>query len=49
MIDHYTAANFSPLYDIETQDWTTDLTDKIVDRILLPEILWSSEIAGESR
>ena len=46
VIDHYTAANFSPLYDIETQDWTTELTDKIVDRIMLPEILWSSEIAG---
>lgn len=46
VIDHYTAANFSPLYDIETQDWTTELTDKIVDRDLLPDILWSSEIAG---
>ena len=47
VIDHYTAANFSPLYDVETQDWTTDLTDEIVDRTMLPEILWSSEIAGE--
>ena len=47
VIDHYTAANFSPLYDVETQDWTTELTDQIVDRDLLPEILWSSEIAGE--
>ena len=46
VIDHYTAANFSPLYDVETQDWTTKLTDKIVDRDMLPDILWSSEIAG---
>ncbi len=46
VIDHYTAANFSPLYDIGTQDWTDALTDKIVDRAMLPEILWSSEIAG---
>lgn len=47
VIDHYTAANFSPLYDVETQDWTEDLTDQIVGRDKLPEILWSSEIAGE--
>ncbi|MEO0762954.1 MAG: FGGY family carbohydrate kinase, partial [Pseudomonadota bacterium] len=25
VIDHYTAANFAPLYDIAAQDWTTDL------------------------
>jgi len=47
VIDHYTAANFSPLYDVDTQEWTTDLTDQIVGREMLPEILWSSEIAGE--
>ena len=47
VIDHYTAANFSPLYDVETCDWTTDLTDGIVGPDLLPELLWSSEIAGE--
>ncbi len=47
VIDHYTAANFSPLYDVDKQDWTLALTSKIVDRDLLPEILWSSQIAGE--
>lgn len=47
VIDHYTAANFSPIYDVERQDWATDLTADIVDRNMLPEILWSSEIAGE--
>ena len=46
VIDHYTAANFSPLYDIETQEWTTELTDKIVGPGMLPDILWSSEVAG---
>lgn len=47
VIDHYTAANFSPLYDVETQNWSTKLTDEIVDERLLPELLWSDEIAGE--
>ncbi len=44
VIDHYTAANFSPLYDIEKQDWC-DLGD-ICGRGMLPDLMWSTEIAG---
>jgi xylulokinase len=44
VIDHYTAANFSPLYDINTQDWC-DLGG-ICGREMLPELMWSTEIAG---
>ena len=29
VIDHYTAANFSPLYDVNTQSWTNELNDDI--------------------
>jgi xylulokinase len=44
-IDHYTAANFSPLYDVETLDWTQDLADFLpVDR--LPRLGWATDIAG---
>ncbi len=46
VIDHYTAANFSPLYDVEKLDWTFDLADDIVSREMLPELMWSNEIAG---
>ncbi|SDL14153.1 FGGY-family carbohydrate kinase [Aliiruegeria lutimaris] len=46
VIDHYTAANFSPLYDVATLDWTTDLADDIVAPEALPRLLWSAEIAG---
>ncbi|MBC7477165.1 MAG: FGGY-family carbohydrate kinase, partial [Pseudorhodobacter sp.] len=45
VIDHYTAANFSPLYDIEGQDWCFDLGD-ICTRDQLPRLMWSHEIAG---
>jgi xylulokinase len=45
VIDHYTAANFSPLYDVTRQDWTGDLADFLpLDR--LPRLMWSTEIAG---
>ena len=45
VIDHFTAANFSPLYDITAQDWCFDLGD-ICGADLLPDLMWSSEIAG---
>ncbi len=47
VIDHYTAANFSPLYDVERLDWTTELADDIAPANMLPRLLWSTEIAGE--
>ena len=46
VIDHYTAAGFTPLYDIAAQCWTADLAD-IVPLDRLPRLLWSSEIAGQ--
>ena len=46
-IDHYSAANSAPLYDVEKQDWTFDLAGDIATREQLPDLLWSSEIAGE--
>ncbi|RVT82000.1 carbohydrate kinase [Rhodobacteraceae bacterium CCMM004] len=45
-IDHYTAANFAPLYDIAAQDWTADLAPDIVALDRLPRLMWSTEIAG---
>lgn len=46
VIDHYTAANFAPLYDVDTQDWIDDLADDIIALEKLPRLLWSNEIAG---
>ncbi|MBL4768794.1 MAG: FGGY-family carbohydrate kinase [Rhodobacteraceae bacterium] len=46
-IDHYTAANFSPLYDVDRLDWTDELTSDIIALNKLPRLLWSTEIAGQ--
>ncbi|MGR3503375.1 FGGY-family carbohydrate kinase [Pseudaestuariivita sp.] len=46
VIDHYTAANFSPLYDVGTQTWVDDLAGDILPLERLPRLLWSNEIAG---
>lgn len=45
-IDHYTAANFAPLYDVQKLDWCDDLAGDIIDLAKLPKLLWSTEIAG---
>jgi xylulokinase len=46
VIDHYTAANFSPLYTLASGGWDASLADDIIDIGKLPRILWSTEIAG---
>jgi xylulokinase len=44
--DHYSASNVAPLYDIESRTWSDRLTKDITDLELLPEIAWTTEIAG---
>lgn len=46
VIDHYTAAGFSPLYVVDELDWSTDLADDIIGLDKLPDLLWSTDIAG---
>lgn len=46
VIDHFTAANFAPLYDATTQGWVSDLADDILPLDKLPRLMWSNEIAG---
>jgi xylulokinase len=45
VIDHYTAANFSPLYDVGRLDWITDLDDTVGPE-RLPRLMWSTDVAG---
>ena len=46
VIDHYTAANFSPLYDVARFEWVDDMAPGILPLDRLPRLMWSSEIAG---
>lgn len=45
-IDHYTACNYVPCYDVATQGWAKDLCAEVVDVDKLPFIGWTSQIAG---
>jgi hypothetical protein len=46
VIDHYTAANFSPLYDVDPLDWITTSTTSVGPE-RLPGLMWSTDIAGQ--
>ena len=46
VIDHYTAANFTPLYDKSSLKWSNELSEEIIDITKLPELKWSTDIAG---
>ena len=46
VIDHYTAANFSPLYVVDEQSWSNELAADIIGLDLLPELAWTTDIAG---
>jgi xylulokinase len=44
--DHYSASSVAPLYDIESRTWSDTLTPDITELGRLPEIAWTTEIAG---
>ena len=46
VIDHYTAPNFAPLYDIRAQAWSDALGSDICPLEMLPDLMWSTGIAG---
>ncbi len=46
VIDHYTAAKFLPALRVDTRQWTDHLTAGIVDLDKLPEVMWSTDVAG---
>jgi len=46
VIDHYSAASFHPLYNIETQDWQDIYADRIIAAEFLPSLKWTTDIAG---
>ena len=37
---------FYPLYDKSTLNWSNELSEEIIDITKLPELKWSTEIAG---
>ncbi|CAA9558064.1 MAG: Xylulose kinase [uncultured Thermomicrobiales bacterium] len=46
VIDRHTGAHFNPLVDIHTLEWDTRFAEPIIEPGKLPDLHWSTEIAG---
>ena len=46
IVDHYGASCYTPCYDLSTRGWADDLTDGVGPVDWLPEIGWTTDIAG---
>ncbi|QRG68321.1 FGGY-family carbohydrate kinase [Brevibacillus choshinensis] len=47
IIDRYTAASYSPLFDIHELQWNREMASGICEVDQLPRLVWSHEIVGE--
>ena len=46
VIDHHTASQCDPLYDIRRQDWAYDWAGELFPELALPRLVWPSDIVG---
>ncbi|NLH09478.1 MAG: FGGY-family carbohydrate kinase [Chloroflexi bacterium] len=46
VVDHLTGSFVHPLYDLEKRCYTSELTDEIAELERLPELRWTTDIAG---
>jgi xylulokinase len=46
VLDHHTASQSVPLYDIEANAWADDWYGEVMDPVARPRLVWPSEIVG---
>jgi xylulokinase len=46
VLDHHTASQCDPLYDMTTQGWAEDWVQEIAPGMAMPRLAWSSEVVG---
>ncbi|WP_410790160.1 FGGY-family carbohydrate kinase [Kribbella sp. C-35] len=49
VLDHHTASQCDPFYDIHHQDWATDWVEAVLPGLALPRLVWPSEQVGVVR
>lgn len=47
VLDHHTASQCDPLYDIQAHDWCGDWAAEIAGDLPMPRLAWSSEVVGK--
>lgn len=46
VLDHHSASQCNPLYDLKAEAWADDLAAEIAPGLVLPRLLWPAEVAG---
>jgi hypothetical protein len=46
LLDHHTASQFDPLYDITTGEWATDWIAQLCPGVEFPRLVWSDQVVG---
>lgn len=46
VLDHHSASQCDPLYDMTTAGWAADWAAEVVPGLRLPRLAWSNEVAG---
>ncbi|WP_226345499.1 FGGY-family carbohydrate kinase [Agilicoccus flavus] len=47
VIDHHTASQSDPLYDVHARDWADDWAAEVADGLQMPRLAWPHEVVGE--
>lgn len=46
VLDHHSASQCDPLYDLQAGDWARDWAQELVDGVPLPRLAWPTEVVG---
>lgn len=46
ILDHHTASQCTPLYDLAAKAWATDWVEEILGDIEMPRLAWSGDVVG---
>ncbi|MEV5833276.1 FGGY-family carbohydrate kinase [Nocardia sp. NPDC052112] len=46
ILDHHTASQCDPLYDLKGREWAQDWTEEIVEHLEMPRLAWPHEVVG---
>ena len=46
VLDHHTASQCDPLYDLAAQDWAHDWVQEVVGDLPMPRLVWPVEVVG---
>jgi xylulokinase len=49
ILDHHTASQCAPLYDLPARDWATDWVEETLGDLPMPRLAWPGEVVGTLR